>query len=250
MCGKHKPIFGFQPINAGGACYCPGGYWVIARALCIGGVMGFYDDKILPHLINVACSSKPTRKQREKIVPLASGDVLEIGFGSGLTLPHYDRSRVRRIWALEPSAGMRRKAQPRVDASGLDVEFIDLPGEEIPLAAASGDTVLVTYSLCTIEHAVAALEGMRRVLRPGGRLLYCEHGIAPDAGVRRWQRRLNPGWRRMSGGCNLDRDIPGLLEEGGFRLVSDERMYIPGVRALSYNYWGAAVPRSIAPKVD
>jgi ubiquinone/menaquinone biosynthesis C-methylase UbiE len=202
--------------------------------------MSFYDDKILPHLVDYACSRKPNRKQREKIVPLAEGDVLEIGFGSGLNLPHYDRARVRRIWGLEPSAGMRRKAQPLIDAAGLDVEFIDLPGEEIPLEADSVDTVLVTYSLCTIPDAAAALQGMRRVLRPGGRLLYCEHGLAPDEDVRRWQHRINPAWRRLAGGCNLNRDIPGLLGQAGFRLVSDERMYIPGIRALSYNYWGAA----------
>jgi ubiquinone/menaquinone biosynthesis C-methylase UbiE len=202
--------------------------------------MSFYEDRILPHLVDYACSSKPNRKQREKIVPLAEGDVLEIGFGSGLNLPHYDRNRVRRIWGLEPSVGMRRKAQPLVEAADLDVEFIDLPGEEIPLEDGSVDTVLVTYSLCTIPDAVTALRGMRRVLRPGGRLLYCEHGLAPDEDVRRWQHRINPAWRRLAGGCNLNRDIPGLLGQAGFSLLSDERMYIPGIRALSYNYWGAA----------
>jgi len=133
--------------------------------------MSFYEDRVLPHLINLACSSKPTRKQREKIVPLAEGDVLEIGFGSGLNLPFYDVQKVRKIWGLEPSEGMRRKAQPMVDESELDVEFIDLPGEEIPLEANSVDTVLVTYALCTIPDAHAALEGMRRALKPDGRLL-------------------------------------------------------------------------------
>ena len=203
--------------------------------------MSFYEERILPHMINLACSTKPTRKQREKIVPLATGDVLEIGFGSGLNLPFYDRSKVRRIWGLEPSPGMRRKAKPMVEASGLDVEFIDLPGEEIPLSGSSIDTVLVTYSLCTIPDAVTALEGMRRVLKPGGQLLFCEHGKAPDAHIFRWQERLNPAWRRFAGGCNMDRDIPALIESAGFRIKSDERMYIPGARVLSYNYWGSAV---------
>lgn len=202
--------------------------------------MGFYDERILPHLINCACSTKPNRKQREKVVPLATGDVLEIGIGSGLNLPHYDRSKVRKIWGLEPSEGMRRKAARRVAASGLDVEFIDLPGEEIPLDADSVDTVLVTYTLCTIPDAVAALEGMRRVLKPGGQLIFCEHGMAPDEKVRRWQDRLNPGWSRIAGGCNMNRDIPALLAEGGFEITVDERMYIPGLRILSYNYWGTA----------
>lgn len=203
--------------------------------------MRFYEERILPHFIDLACSNKPTRKQREKIVPLASGDVLEIGFGSGLNLPYYDRKAVRRIWGLEPSAGMRRKSAPAVAASGLDVEFIDLPGEQIPLDANSVDTVLVTYSLCTIPDALAALEGMRRVLKPGGRLLYCEHGKAPDAGVFKWQNRLNRGWSRVAGGCNMNRDIPRLIETAGFRIKSDERMYIPGVKVLCYNYWGSAV---------
>ena len=204
--------------------------------------MSFYDDKVLPHLIDLACSTKPTRKQREKIVHLAEGDVLEIGFGSGLNLPYYDSDKVRKVFGLEPSAGMRRKARPNVDASGIDVEFIDLPGEEIPLEAKSVDTVLVTFTLCSIDDAVTALEGMRRVLKPGGNLLFCEHGAAPDASVRRWQDRLNPGWKFFSGGCNMNRDIPALIERGGFRIASDERMYIPGLRILSYNYWGTAKP--------
>ncbi len=203
--------------------------------------MSLYEDRLLPHLINLACSTKPSRKQREKIVPLAEGDVLEIGFGSGLNLPHYDSKKVRKIWGLEPAEGMRRKAGPRVAASDLDVEFIDLPGEEIPLDANSVDTVLMTYTLCTIPDAVTALEGMRRVLKPGGRLLFCEHGVAPDHGVQRWQHRLNATWGRFAGGCNMNRDIPDLITRGGFRLIEDERAYIPGPRILCYNYWGAAV---------
>ncbi|KPK60088.1 MAG: phospholipid methyltransferase [Gammaproteobacteria bacterium SG8_31] len=202
--------------------------------------MSFYEDRVLPHLVNFACSTRPNEIQREKIVPLAEGDVLEIGFGSGLNLPFYDTGKVRKIWGLEPSEGMRRKARPMLDASDLDVEFIDLPGESIPLEANSVDTVLVTYSLCTIPDVVAALAGMRRVLKPGGSLLFCEHGIAPDESVRRWQRRLSPAWRKVAGGCHLDRDIPELIRKAGFVLVADERMYIPGVKALCYNYWGRA----------
>lgn len=203
--------------------------------------MSFYEERILPHLINKACSASPNQKQRQKIVPLATGRVLEIGFGSGLNVPFYDVSKVERIWALEPSEGMRAKAKPVVDASALDIEFINLPGEEIPLDADSADTVLVTYSLCTITDAVTALKEMRRVLKPGGQLLFCEHGRAPDESVLRWQNRINPAWRKIAGGCNMNRDIPLLLEAGGFRMVSDERMYIPGVKVLSYNYWGIAV---------
>jgi ubiquinone/menaquinone biosynthesis C-methylase UbiE len=202
--------------------------------------MSLYENRILPHMIKLACSSKPASKQREKIVHRAYGDVLEIGFGGGLNLPYYDRKKVRHVFGLEPSAGMRRLAAPQIEASAVDVELIDLPGEEIPLDDHSVDSILVTYTLCTIPDVSSALAGMRRVLKPGGHLFFCEHGKAPDRGVHRWQRRMNPAWRLVSGGCNMDRDIPALLEAGGFTIEEDNRMYIPGIRALSFNYWGAA----------
>ena len=202
--------------------------------------MSFYNDRILPHLINRACSTRQTRKQREKIVHRAYGDVLEIGFGGGLNLRHYDRQNVRRVFGLEPSEGMRNSAARVIAESDIDVELIGLPGEEVPLDDGAVDSVLVTYTLCTIPDVVTALQEMRRVLKPGGHLFFCEHGKAPDQDVQKWQRRLNPGWRRISGGCNMDRDIPALLREGGFDIEDDNRMYVPGIRALSYNYWGAA----------
>jgi len=202
--------------------------------------MSFYDDRILPHLINLACTGKPTRRQREKIVPRAYGDVLEIGFGGGLNLPYYDSGNVRRIFGLEPSAGMRRSAAANIAASPLDVELIGLPGEEIPLDDNSVDSILVTYTLCTIPDALAALDGMRRVLKPRGHLFFCEHGKAPDDDVHNWQNRLNGAWGRLSGGCNMNRNIPALLREGGFVVEDDNRMYVPGIRALSYNFWGTA----------
>lgn len=205
--------------------------------------MSFYSEKVLPHLIDLACSTSPQQKQREKVVPLAYGDVLEIGFGSGLNLPFYQSRNVRKLFALEPSEGMRRKAAAQVDATGIDVEFIDLPGEEIPLGDASIDTVLMTYTLCTIPDPAAALAGMRRVLKPGGQLVFCEHGAAPDAKVADWQNRLNRPWGRLAGGCNMNRNIPGLLVESGFEITLDERMYIPGPRILNYNFWGTAEPR-------
>jgi len=203
--------------------------------------MSWYEQRILPHVTNLACSTKPCRKQREKIVPLAEGDVLEIGIGSGLNLPFYDQQKVRKLWGLEPSEGMRKLAAKNFEGLSLDLEFIDLPGEEIPLESNSVDTVLVTFTLCTIPDTASALQGMRRVLKPGGRLLFCEHGTAPDEGVRRWQDRLNSGWSKISGGCNMNRDILALIAAGGFDIVNDERMYIPGLRILSYNYWGSAV---------
>ena len=135
---------------------------------------------------------------------------------------------------------MRKLAQKNIEASGLEVELIDLPGEEIPLDPDSVDSVVITYTLCTIPDVHAALAGVRRVLRPGGRLFYCEHGKAPDAGVHAWQNRLNPAWRRFAGGCNMNRDIPALLNDAGFEIEEDNRMYVPGIRALSYNFWGSA----------
>ena len=205
--------------------------------------MSWYEDNILPRMINLACSSKPTRMQREKIVPRASGDILEVGFGSGLNLPHYDRDKVRHIWGLEPAEGMRKIAAKPIAESGMDVELIDLPSEEIPLDDNCVDTVLVTYTLCTIPDVASALEGMRRVLKPGGKLLFCEHGRAPDANVVKWQERLNPGWKKIAGGCNMNRDIPEILAVAGFEIKDDNRMYIPGIKALCYNYWGAAAIR-------
>ena len=202
--------------------------------------MSWYEERLLPHFINLACATKPTRKQREKIIPLARGDVLEIGIGSGLNLPYYEQDKVRKIWGLEPSEGMRKLAKRKLVGSALDLEFIDLPGEEIPLEDNSVDTVVVTYTLCTIADAGKALEGMRRVLKKDGCLLFTEHGRAPDEDVRRWQRRLNPAWSFVAGGCNMNRDIPKLITDAGFRLDHDERMYIPGPRVLSYNFWGRA----------
>lgn len=205
--------------------------------------MSWYSERILPHLIDFACSASPNQKQRQKVVPDAAGDILEVGFGSGLNVPFYDPSKVRKIWALEPSAGMRRKAQAALDDTEMDIEFIDLPGEQIPLDDNSVDTVLVTYTLCTIPDAEAALQGMRRVLKPSGRLLFIEHGKAPDEDVLRWQNRLNPVWSRIAGGCQMNRDIPALIKAGGFDIKLDERMYIPGARVLCYNFWGSAVTR-------
>jgi SAM-dependent methyltransferase len=205
--------------------------------------MGIYAKYILPRVVHLSCASNPCMRQREKVVPLASGAVLEIGLGSGLNLPFYDPSRVSRLWGLEPSAEMRQMAAGAVRALPIQFEFIDRPGEEIPLDANSVDTVLVTYTLCTIAETQPALRGMARVLRPGGRLIFCEHGAAPDASIRRWQERLNPIWKRIGGGCNLDRAIPDLLRAGGFEIDWMETMYLPGWRPAGFNYWGSASPR-------
>ena len=204
--------------------------------------MGFYDRYVLPRFINCACSTKPMMKQREKVVPQAAGTVLEIGIGTGLNLPYYDPAKVERLIGLDPSEESWKLAGERAAHLDFEVEFIGLPGEQIPLQDASVDTVLVTYALCTIPDPVAALIGMRRVLRPGGRLIFCEHGIAPDAAVVRWQDRINPLWRKIAGGCNLNRDIPALLATGGFKITGLSTLYLPGTpKFAGYNYWGQAV---------
>lgn len=203
--------------------------------------MGLYERFILPKVVHLTCSSKPIRYQRRKVVPLAKGRVLEIGIGSGLNLPYYDPSKVERVWGLEPSMQMRAMAEKRVRETQLKVEFIGLSDDEIPLESDSVDTVLVTYTLCTIPDVVRALEGMRRVLKPGGELIFSEHGLAPDENVRRWQYRMNPIWKRFGGGCNLNRPIPSLIEQGGFKIKNIETMYIPGWKPASFNYWGTAV---------
>jgi ubiquinone/menaquinone biosynthesis C-methylase UbiE len=191
-------------------------------------------------MINFACGMKPIRKQREKVVPLAEGRVLEIGMGSGLNIPYYDRDKVEFVWGLEPSEGMRRKARKNVRRAGFHVEWLDLPGEEIPLEDNSVDTILLTYTLCTIPDWRQALRQMRRVMKAGGTLVFCEHGEAPDASVRKWQERLNPAWKKISGGCHLNRPIPGYLEEGGFAIRQMKSMYLPGPKVATYNYWGTA----------
>ena len=205
--------------------------------------MGLYSRYILPRVVHFACGLKPNMRQREKVVPHARGRVLEVGIGSGLNLRFYDSTKVSKVWGLDPAPEMTRMAERAVRSLPFEVEFIGLPGDQIPLEDNSIDTVLVTYTLCTIPEPTPALRQMSRVLRPGGELIFCEHGAAPDASVRRWQDRLNPIWKRLGGGCNLNRPIPALLEAGGFRIDSLDTMYIPGWRPASFNYWGTAIPR-------
>lgn len=205
--------------------------------------MRLYDQYILPRLINGVCGNAVIEHQRRLVVPQATGRVLDVGFGSGLNLPHYDRSRVAWVWALEPSAPMRALAAPRIAAAGLEVRLLDSPAEDLPLPDASIDSIVVTYSLCTIADAMSALRQMRRVLRPGGVLLFSEHGAAPDAGVRRWQDRLDGVWGRCAGGCHLNREVAAMIVAAGFRMDWVDSAYLPGTpRFAGFNTWGAALP--------
>lgn len=203
--------------------------------------MSLYEDHILPHLIGFACRQPQIMKARSQVVPAAEGRVLEVGFGSGTNLEFYDPVRVERLFALEPSQGMRRKAARSVEASPLEIEWLDLPGEEIPLEDDSVDTVVLTYTACTIPGVEAALAQMRRVLKPGGRLLFSEHGAAPDPGIARWQRRIEPVWKPIAGGCHLTRKPDQLLAQAGFKIDRMETGYLPkSPKFAAYNYAGSA----------
>ena len=200
----------------------------------------WYERNVLPWLIDFACGMKSVGKQRMKVIPQAQGRVLEIGIGTGLNLPFYDAGRVRELVGVEPSLRMHRLTLKRSRAAQLPVEMVGITAEKLPLADAVFDTVVSTYTLCTIPDPVAALREVRRVLAPGGKLLFSEHGRAPDANVLKWQSRLQPYWSKLAGGCMLDRDIPEILREAGFELQV-QSMYIPGPRIVSYHYWGEAV---------
>ncbi len=202
--------------------------------------MKFYENRVLPHLIHWACGQREIIDQRERVVPQAAGRVLEVGMGSGLNLPHYDRSRVELVWGLEPSEGMRRKAARSVEDSDLEVRWLAAGAEMIPLEDSEVDTVVLTYTLCTIPAWREAIAEMRRVLRPGGRLFFVEHGLSPDEAVARWQRRIEPVWKPIAGGCHLTRPTVPALEEGGFHVEQSESLYLKGPRWATYNTLGTA----------
>ena len=203
--------------------------------------MGFYSDKVVPRLVTCACGTKPILKQREKVVPQARGRVLEIGMGAGHNLPYYRAEQVERIVGIDPCSTSWALAQPRATSLGVPLEFIEGSAESIPLRDEEFDTVLMTYSLCTIPDAQAALQEIRRVLKPGGRLVFCEHGEAPDASVARWQQRVNPLWRKLLGGCNLNRPITRWIGDAGFSISALDQMYLPGTpRIAGFNVWGSA----------
>lgn len=203
--------------------------------------MGFYNRHVLPHLIDCTCSLGNVMRARSQIVPRARGRVLEIGIGSGLNLAFYDPAKVTHVFGVDPSAELQAKARRRAAQITIPVDTVPLVIEQIGAADASFDTIVVTFTLCTIPEPVPALREMRRILKPGGQLLFCEHGTAPDASVRRWQDRLTPYWKPLAGGCHLNRDIPALIEAGGFRIEVLDARYLPGPRPMTYIYSGVAV---------
>lgn len=204
--------------------------------------MSFYEDRILPHIIDRACSMGQVMKLRSHVVPNAKGTVLEVGMGSAINLQFYNPDQVDLVYGLEPSEGMRRKAQPNLSRSPVKVEWLDLPGEKIPLADNTVDTVLLTFTLCTIPDWHTALLQMKRVLKPGGELLFLEHGESDERNVRTWQHRITPGWKKLAGGCHLNRHIADLIREAGFDIVELENLYVPKTPKIAgYLYKGRAV---------
>jgi ubiquinone/menaquinone biosynthesis C-methylase UbiE len=202
--------------------------------------MSVYGDRVLPHIINIAMNTKQNRLTRQRVCEGLAGDIVEIGFGTGHNLPFMPPA-VTRVRAVEPSRRSIELAQDRIAAASMPVEVVGLDGQRVSLPDDSADNVLCTWSLCTIPDAVAAVSEMRRVLRPGGALHFVEHGGSPHEKVRRWQDRLNGIQQRIAGGCNLNRDIPALIEAGGFTISRLDTYYAKGEpKPLGYLYEGIA----------
>ena len=203
--------------------------------------MSFYDKYILPKVLNCTCASKPIKYQRDKIVPLAEGVVLDVGIGSGLNIPFYNKSKINYLYGLDPSKELLDIAKSVANKENLEIEFLECGAESIPLPDKSIDTVLITYTMCTIPDVALSNSEIMRVLKDDGKLLFCEHGLAPDKNIAKWQKRINPLWGKIAGGCNLNRDIPKLISSSGFKISNMEEMYLPSTpKFAGYNYWGVA----------
>ena len=206
--------------------------------------MSLYDKYVLPKFLNCACGSNPVSRQRQKVVPLVEGKVLEVGIGSGLNLPFYDKSKIDELWGLDPSEELSDMARKVADRENIVVNFVSSGAEEIPLPDSYFDSVLITYTMCTIPEVARANKEIKRVLKRGGKLIFCEHGEAPDENIRKWQKRINPFWGKLAGGCNINRKIPSLIQNAGFEIVELEEMYLPKTPKIAgYNYWGYAVEK-------
>jgi SAM-dependent methyltransferase len=203
----------------------------------------FYDRFILPKLLGCACSSSPIMRQRAKVVPQAAGRVLELGIGMGLNLGFYDPAKVMGVTGVDPAAELRAAALAAPRDPRLVVDVRDGTAEALPFEDKSFDTVVCTFTLCSVHGPAAALAEARRVLKPGGAFLFCEHGLAPDAGVARWQRRIEPVWKRIAGGCHLTRPVTSAIQAAGFTVETVDTMYVPHTpKIAAWNEWGVARP--------
>ena len=200
-----------------------------------------YEKMVLPKLCDKCCGTKPINYQRKKVVPLAKGVVLEVGIGSGLNIPFYNKNNIEKIIGLDPSEELNVLAKRVADDNGIQIDFLINGAEDIDLPDSSVDTILITYTLCTIPNLKKSMSEMKRVLKPGGKFIFCEHGIAPDVNIIKWQRRINPIWGIFFGGCNINRNIPKIISESGFNISNLNQMYLPSTpKIVGYNYWGEA----------
>ena len=200
-----------------------------------------YDRYVLPHLIDLVCSHDSIGNQRQLVVPKAKGTVLEVGIGSGLNLPFYDRSKVKNIIGIDPGEGILKRGEERFSSSDLTLDVLQESAEKIPLEDNSVDTVLLTWAGCSIPDIETALEEMRRVLRPDGQLLFCEHGRSDEPHIARRQDMINKVWPIFAGGCNVNRDMASLIANAGFNITDLETYYTPGpLKSVSFHYRGAA----------
>ncbi|MEZ4404464.1 MAG: methyltransferase domain-containing protein [Kofleriaceae bacterium] len=201
----------------------------------------WWDARVLPGLVERACKSHAILAERQRWVPQAAGAVLEIGVGTGLNLPFYDAAQVTAVTAIDPSPALLARAQARAAAAAVPVELVEAAAGAMPFDAGRFDCALVTYTLCSVDDPGAALADVRRVLRPGGRLIFVEHGRSPDPRTYRWQRRLTPAWRAVGGNCHLDRDVAGLLRAAGYQVASLDAAHVDdGPRWMSYTFQGIA----------
>ena len=202
--------------------------------------MGLYAKYLLPRLIDLAMRNKDTTRLRAECLPQARGDVLEIGIGSGLNLPFYS-SGVRRVYGVDPSIELQRMAAKKLSGVPFEVTFLSQSAEEpLPLGNSSIDTIVMTWSLCSIPNPAAALQQMKRALKATGRMIFIEHGRSADARVMVWQDRITPLWRQIGGGCHLNRKIDELIRTAGFHIIEQKTFYLPGPRAMTYTYQGVA----------
>jgi ubiquinone/menaquinone biosynthesis C-methylase UbiE len=203
-------------------------------------IQGLYNQYVCPPLINWAMQAKLISKQRKKIIPKAIGRVLEIGIGSGLNFKYYNQSKVSEVFAVEPDSILLNKAKINAQKNNISLNIQNISAEKLPFENNMFDTIISTYTMCSISNLSMALTEIKRVIKSNGKLIFSEHGKAPDGNIYRWQKRLNPIQKRIAGGCQLDVNIPIVIENSGFELSELNSMYIPGPKFLSYHYWGSA----------
>ncbi|MCP5389446.1 MAG: class I SAM-dependent methyltransferase [Novosphingobium sp.] len=206
------------------------------------GIAGWYDEHVLPRIIKLGCGQKGIADRRAQVVPRARGRVFEIGCGGGMNQPLYDPQQVTGFAGIDPSAKLLDYAREQAALKGWDADIRRGFGENIPFADEEFDTVVCTYTLCSVDNNVQVLSELRRILKPGGLFLFLEHGRAPDPGVQRWQQRIEPVWKRLMGGCHLTRPITDAVRDAGFSVTPIDQGYMKGMpRIASWMEWGEAV---------